>query len=107
MSGEQFYINYSLNGEHYAMGPYHTRRFAMSHNDDISGNLALPMSISATSRRTISPTASWCRSRWLWGYDNQTAHKRTSVGSRSERQSSVYVRQNSPRWVAELFLSWL
>jgi predicted DNA-binding WGR domain protein len=30
MSGEQFYINYSLNGEHYAMGPYHTRRFAMS-----------------------------------------------------------------------------
>ena len=35
MSGEQFYINYSLNGEHYAMGPYHTRRFAMSHIDDI------------------------------------------------------------------------
>jgi hypothetical protein len=28
MSGEQFYINYSLNGEHYSMGPYHTRRFA-------------------------------------------------------------------------------
>ena len=27
MSGEQFYINYSLNGEHYAMGPYHTRRW--------------------------------------------------------------------------------
>jgi hypothetical protein len=26
MSDEQFYINYSLNGEHYAMGPYHTRR---------------------------------------------------------------------------------
>ena len=35
MSGEQFYINYSLNGEHYAMGPYHTRHFAMSHIDDI------------------------------------------------------------------------
>ena len=35
MSGEQFYINYSLNGEHYAMGPYHTRRFAMSHIDDV------------------------------------------------------------------------
>ena len=35
MSGEQFYINYSLNGEHYAMGPYHTRRFATSHIDDI------------------------------------------------------------------------
>ena len=34
MSGEQFYINYSLNGEHYIMGPYHTRRFAMSHIDD-------------------------------------------------------------------------
>jgi len=26
MSDEQFYINYSLNGEHYAIGPYHTRR---------------------------------------------------------------------------------
>jgi hypothetical protein len=35
MSGEQFYINYSLNGEHYSMGPYHTRRFAMSHIDDV------------------------------------------------------------------------
>ena len=35
MSGEQFYINYSLNGEHYAMGPYHTRRFAMSHIEDV------------------------------------------------------------------------
>jgi hypothetical protein len=35
MSGEQFYINYSLNGEHYIMGPYHTRRFAMSHIDDV------------------------------------------------------------------------
>jgi hypothetical protein len=35
MSGEQFYINYSLSGEHYAMGPYHTRRFAMSHIDDV------------------------------------------------------------------------
>jgi hypothetical protein len=33
--GEQFYINYSLNGEHYAMGPYHTRRFAMSHIEDV------------------------------------------------------------------------
>jgi hypothetical protein len=31
----QFYINYSLNGEHYIMGPYHTRRFAMSHIDDV------------------------------------------------------------------------
>ena len=35
MSGEQFYINYSLNGEQYAMGPYHTRRFAMSHIEDV------------------------------------------------------------------------
>jgi hypothetical protein len=35
MSSEQFYINYSLNGEHYSMGPYHTRRFAMSHIDDV------------------------------------------------------------------------
>jgi hypothetical protein len=35
MSDEQFYINYSLNGEHYAIGPYHTRRFAMSHIDDV------------------------------------------------------------------------
>jgi hypothetical protein len=35
MSGEQFYINYSLNGEHYSMGPYHTRRFAMSHIEDV------------------------------------------------------------------------
>jgi hypothetical protein len=35
MSGEQFYINYSLNGEHYIVGPYHTRRFAMSHLDDL------------------------------------------------------------------------
>jgi hypothetical protein len=35
MSGEQFYINYSLNGEHYSIGPYHTRRFAMSHIDDV------------------------------------------------------------------------
>jgi hypothetical protein len=31
----QFYINYSLNGEHYVMGPYHTRRFAMSHIDEV------------------------------------------------------------------------
>ena len=35
MSNEQFYINYSLNGEHYIMGPYGTRRFAMSHIDDV------------------------------------------------------------------------
>jgi hypothetical protein len=35
MNGEQFYINYSLNGEHYVMGPYHTRRFAMSHIDEV------------------------------------------------------------------------
>jgi hypothetical protein len=35
MSDEQFYINYSLNDEHYIMGPYHTRRFAMSHIDDV------------------------------------------------------------------------
>jgi hypothetical protein len=34
MSDEQFYINYSLNGEHYIVGPYPTRRFAMSHIDD-------------------------------------------------------------------------
>jgi hypothetical protein len=37
MGGEQFYINYSLNGEHYSIGPYHTRRFAMSHIDDVRG----------------------------------------------------------------------
>ena len=35
MSDQQFYINYSLNDEHYIMGPYHTRRFAMSHIDDV------------------------------------------------------------------------
>ena len=35
MSGEQFYIKYSLNGEHYSIGPYQTRRFAMSHIDDV------------------------------------------------------------------------
>ena len=37
------------------------------------GNLALPMSISATSRRTINLTASWCRSRWRWGHDSGQA----------------------------------
>ena len=35
MSGERFYINYSLNGEHYSIGPYQTRRFTMSHIDDV------------------------------------------------------------------------
>jgi hypothetical protein len=35
MSGEEFFINYSQNGEHYSIGPYHTRRFAMSHIDDV------------------------------------------------------------------------
>ena len=35
VNGEQFYINYSLNGEHYVMGPYRSRRFAMSHIDEV------------------------------------------------------------------------
>jgi hypothetical protein len=35
MSDEQFYINYSRNGEHFIMGPYRSRRFAMSHIDDV------------------------------------------------------------------------
>jgi hypothetical protein len=35
MNDEQFYINYSVNGEHFIMGPYHSRRFAMSHIDDV------------------------------------------------------------------------
>jgi hypothetical protein len=35
MNSEQFYINYSLDGEHYILGPYHTRRFAMSHIDEV------------------------------------------------------------------------
>jgi hypothetical protein len=35
MSGEEFYINYSQNGKHYSIGPYHTRRFAMSHIEDV------------------------------------------------------------------------
>jgi hypothetical protein len=79
MSSEQFYINYSLNGEHYARGhitpaALPCRTLMMS-----GGNLALPMSISATSHRKISPTASWCLSRWLWGHDNQTEHKRNSA----------------------------
>lgn len=30
-----FFINYSLNGDHYMVGPYNTRRFAMSHIDDV------------------------------------------------------------------------
>jgi hypothetical protein len=40
MSGEEFYINYSLNGEYYSIGPYHTRRFAMSHIEDSGGSPA-------------------------------------------------------------------
>jgi hypothetical protein len=35
MTGEEFYINYSQNGKHYSIGPYHTRRFAMSHIEDV------------------------------------------------------------------------
>ena len=30
-----FYINYSRNGEHYIIGPYSTRSFAMSHIDEV------------------------------------------------------------------------
>jgi hypothetical protein len=30
-----FYINYSVAGEHYMIGPYSNRRFAMTHMDDV------------------------------------------------------------------------
>lgn len=35
VSDGPFYINYSKDGEHYMMGPYRTRRFAMTHIDDV------------------------------------------------------------------------
>jgi len=30
-----FWINYSVGGEHFMVGPYNTRRFAMVHIDDV------------------------------------------------------------------------
>src|ERR1700747_675077 len=45
------------------------------------GNPALPMSISATSHRTINPTASGCRSRRRWSHDNRS---RTGLAKRAK-----------------------
>jgi len=51
------------------------------------GNMALPMSISATSRRTTNPTASWCRSRWRWGHDSGQALTDVYFEEEPRRQS--------------------
>ena len=62
MSGEQFYINYSLNGEHYIVGPYHTRRFAMSHLDDRPARAGAENYFSQIKQKRDDPTDRhpWC-----------------------------------------------
>src|SRR5260370_32767583 len=65
------------------------------------GNLAFPMSISATSSRTINPTASWCRSRWRWGHDNRSRNASSKARAKLLRdhggQALTYVHYESDK----------
>src|SRR6266571_2128552 len=68
------------------------------------GNLAFPMSISATSRRTINPTASWCRSRWRWGHDNRSRNastKRAKLLRDHSGQALTYIHYESDKLLSK------